>query len=301
MRKLHFEPNGGLANRIRALDAALHLAEAQNAQIELHWQNDSGFTGRLERYVVKPPAIARIRVWNRTRAWFRPINKAYREHLARDRARRGVPTYTDRHFARLARDPAAWPAILAHPEIYVSSCDRFYPVATPYRSLEFAPRLVDRVAEIRAGWSRPMVGVHIRRRDNAYSIELSKTEYFVGRLSQLVDEIPEVGFFLATDEPAEERQLRDAFGDRISVHPKASVKRDEPDALDDAVIDFMCLGLTERIVGSAASSFSEEAARWGGAPIEYATAPRNGASASPASAPSATPASATAQRLRAAG
>lgn len=111
------------------------------------------------------------------------------------------------------------------------------------------------------------IGVHLRRTDNARASEGSPTELFVAAMEQELELNPAARFFLATDAPEEEALLQQRFGDRLIVHPKQSRRRDDPLAIQDAVVDLYCLAACRRIYGSYWSSFSETAQQLGSAKL----------------------------------
>jgi hypothetical protein len=70
---------------------------------------------------------------------------------------------------------------------------------------------------------------------------------------------PNAIFFVASDSPAEEERMRKEFPDRIRVHRKRSYDRNNPVAVQDALIDLYCLAKCRKLIGSYDSSFSEMA------------------------------------------
>jgi len=66
-------------------------------------------------------------------------------------------------------------------------------------------------------------------------------------------------FFLATDSPEEEQDMKKLFGDRIITFAK-KLDRNNPEAIQDALVDLLCLSKTRKIIGSFYSSFSDIAA-----------------------------------------
>ena len=79
--------------------------------------------------------------------------------------------------------------------------------------------------------SNNVVGVHIRRTDSKKSIQYSPTSKFIDLMRSEIDENNEVKFFIATDSPEEEQQLKEAFPDRIMTHYKVSLNRNDPRAI----------------------------------------------------------------------
>ena len=163
------------------------------------------------------------------------------------------------HGATMCLSPEEWEIQKDSLDIRIRSYGEFYRTnrwlghlrsLMPRREfIEAANRLV----------TQDMIGVHIRRKDNAVSIKKSPSEAFIARMK----EYPEyVRFFLATDEPVEFYRLKNIFGDRIvfvgSVFDRTSLA-----GMRSAILDFVCLSRCCAILGSAGSSFSEMAAAYG--------------------------------------
>jgi hypothetical protein len=79
-------------------------------------------------------------------------------------------------------------------------------------------------------------------------------------MRQELDEHADTRFFLATDSPAEEERLQQEFPGRIIMHPKTSLKRHDPRAVQEAMVDLYCLANCRKLFGSYNSSFTETAA-----------------------------------------
>ena len=108
-----------------------------------------------------------------------------------------------------------------------------------------------------------VVGVHIRRTDNNKSIQYSPTSSFIECMQREVDEDNKVKFFLATDSLQVEDEIRKIFPTRIITHAKSSLDRNNPLAIQDALIDLYCLSMTRKLIGSYWSSFTDTASEIG--------------------------------------
>ena len=147
--------------------------------------------------------------------------------------------------------------------LYISTCSSFF---TANHSLQLVPvkNLQQQIQALYSTFGRYVVGVHIRRTDNRYSIQGSPTSAFISRM-QIEQQInPDAVFFLATDDPEEEQILKLHFPGKIITYRKKCLCRREPTAICDALIDLYCLSKTKKIIGSYWSSFSEQAALLGG-------------------------------------
>ena len=77
--------------------------------------------------------------------------------------------------------------------------------------------------------------------------------------------------YLATDSTEVKREFIAAFGSRI-ITPKEDACRDSISGIRGGVVDLWTLASTQKIYGSAGSSFSPMAANIGGVPLEIMNA-----------------------------
>jgi hypothetical protein len=108
------------------------------------------------------------------------------------------------------------------------------------------------------------IGVHVRRTDNRYARDHSPLDMFIDLMRREVAQDDASRFFVATDSPEAEGHLRGEFPGRICMHEKRSLDRNDPLAIEDAVIDLYCLARCRKLIGSYWSSFSETAWQLGG-------------------------------------
>lgn len=139
---------------------------------------------------------------------------------------------------------------------FVQACNRFFGAERPL--YKFIP--VQSLQSIVDSYEVDnVVGVHIRRTDNRISAAHSPLQGFVELMSREVDLDRGVRFFVSTDEPKVEAEVRMAFPNRIITHTKTSLDRNDPQAIRDAVIDLYCLSNCRKLIGSYWSSFTEVA------------------------------------------
>ncbi len=259
-RLLIVQPVGGLANRLRVLASADITARASARELRLRWEVDAACGARWEELFENALVPFAGPLPEGTRTWERePVNFA-------------VPGPGD-----AAEDPAR--------VAFVRTFFNFKPRALPMASFvaakgEFYRRLVpvaavrERVAQLgRELAGRPVVGVHIRRTDLVLVAgdtpeQISPTALFVRRMRELVDADPSTLFFLATDDRAEAERLLAEFPGRILTRAETEARRDTVDGMCDALVDWLMLARTQRIVRSAGTSFSREAAIAGRIPRE---------------------------------
>ncbi|MEM9423654.1 MAG: hypothetical protein AAF975_02555, partial [Spirochaetota bacterium] len=92
----------------------------------------------------------------------------------------------------------------------------------------------------------------------------STIEKFIACMRSEIDKDSSVKFFLATDDLSVEIKLRQIFPGRIVSYPKKNFDRNNPIAIQDAVIDLYCLSNCRKLIGSYSSSFSEIASEING-------------------------------------
>jgi len=261
--KIVFEPFSGLGNRMRALDSVLPLARKFGAQLRVLWPLYRDLNCRFEDLFEVPETISKIDAIG----WGVPERlRVLAHHLSSemfiDQAR--MSRLIDEHydFEDLAR----------HSTVFIKTYSRFHESPPLYR--DFVPvaplrRIIDRQR-----LDERFVGVHIRRGDNDVSTAESPFDLFVEHMKREIEIDATVAFFVATDSPEVESQLREIFGSRIVSHAKTSLDRNAPQGIKDGVIDLYCLSRCRKVLGSYWSSFSETAAALRG--IEHVVVRRPG-------------------------
>ena len=127
--------------------------------------------------------------------------------------------------------------------------------------------VMDVVDGYRSQFNSHTIGLHIRRTDNAESIAKSPTELFINKVREEIDQHDDTKVFLATDSTAVKQEFIAAFGSRI-ITPQEDACRDSISGIRGGVVDLWTLASTQKIYGSAGSSFSPMAASIGGVPLE---------------------------------
>ena len=133
--------------------------------------------------------------------------------------------------------------------------------------IHFRRKFEQEAEDILANAGDNIIGVHIRRTDHALA-KKSKTQHFVERMKEEIQNNPEVHFYLATDDWEEQFQMTERFGDRIIVQKDKTLERSSKAGMYSGIIDLLCLSKTSRILGSHSSIFSKFAAEYGRIPLE---------------------------------
>ena len=196
------EPLAGLGNRMRAIDSAWSLAKAIDRPLVVAWK--------------RGPELG---------AEFLDIFEAVDgiRFTERDIIRVQNPTvFIDQdRITELINANFQFESLREYSTIIIRTWDRFYPSEQPYSIFTPAERLRQDVAKIASKFDET-TGVHIRRTDNKPAIANSATATYVDRIRMAVDLGEARSFFLATDDPAEERALRNSFGSKSCLRRNAA-------------------------------------------------------------------------------
>ncbi len=261
MRLLIVEPLGGLGNRMRVIDSAAVLAEEIDTRLRVVWTLDKSLAAPFGALFEPAPQIAELveidlRGGDRGNARMRRYAESCKPDLTLEQAE--IPELAARRFDLRG--------LGADGTLYLRTWSRFRKVEAPYRM--FVPVAGLRTdIELIASRYDETIGVHIRRKDNKTAIATSSTKLFIEEMRRALERAEARSFFLATDDPREQRRLEAVFPGAILSHPKRSLDRLEAVAAEDAVVDLYCLARTKRLIGSYWSSFTDAAAAIGGIPV----------------------------------
>lgn len=245
------QPIGGLCNRLRSIDSAIALSEKIEKPVHVVWICNSEINCKFSALFDVPEKIhslTEIKIKTRT-------VRFSLEKLA-DLFFSNLNNCCLKHIEDLSESEALLPRLTTANKIYIRTDQPFYPPATPFT--HFTPKtplqkIIDSYRDTN------MVGVHIRRSDNIKATMHGPLNKFIQCMQEEVDKDARVKFFIATDEPHKEAQLRKIFKDRIVTHKKRSLDRNNPLAIQDAVIDLYCLANCRLLIGSYWSSFTDAA------------------------------------------
>jgi len=188
--------------------------------------------------------------------WKRPLTQLINRSLGIDLV------FNETDIMRQVR-PGNWDIkslVSAQNRVYIDTCHNFYPYHYNFSWVKPVPAIAANIGKFRERINgRKCIGLHIRRTDNASSIECSPNELFEAAVREELARDPRAVFFLATDDQATQDHFVNLFGsDRMLVHPKR-FGRDSVAAIQDAVVDWMLLGVCRKLYCSFYSSFSETA------------------------------------------
>ena len=265
--KLVLVPSGGLANRMRAVASAYHLCAATESRLQVVWFRDWALNAAFRD--IFEPIDGSLLSLREARWWDFAVNDRPRRRnlwlpYAAQRMLYGRRLY-EHHIGEIRDrgfDFGEWQR--GH-RCYMSCCQVFgdFPGSIYKRLFRPVGSVAGRVAENTDRFSAHTIGMHIRRTDNQRSIDRSPTRLFIEAGRKELEQHTDLKIFLATDSEDVKAELRREFGS-IVMTPEAEACRDSVDGIRGGLTDMYTLACTDRIYGSACSSFSEMAAAIGG-------------------------------------
>lgn len=270
-------PIGGLGNRINAVCSAIVYCRQKNKSLNIIWFKDKGLNCSAHKLFSLSPELTNVRVHD----------AGLSDYILRDKPKRSnlhIPVLFQRFlFDRRINDREVFKVVTSFTQadfgeldrfkhIYMISYYRFWQSDDMWRFLVVNPEIqkeADRI--ISSIGAKRIVSLHIRRTDNTYTIANSPTELFIDAIHKEIETYKDdVAFFLATDSQEEKDRLKQLFGDRIHTRTN-KVLRTTPEGIIDAFTELNAMAKTDKIYGSAESSFSNLAHLIGGNEIERLT------------------------------
>ena len=270
---LLFVPSGGLANRMRAVASAYELCQKVDSMLQVVWFQDWALHAPFRSIFEETPLVA--------------VREATMlDHILYDRARKKnffLPALPQRIlFQRHIKEQDVTPlkkqsfdfeqwargkrCYMSCYQVFGSFPDKLYS-----RLFHPVKEVMNVVDGYRSRFGNHTIGLHIRRTDNAESIAKSPTTLFINKVREEIDQHADTKIFLATDSADVKKEFIAAFDSRI-ITPKEDACRDSISGIRGGVVDLWTLASTQKIYGSAGSSFSPMAASIGGVPLEIMNA-----------------------------
>ncbi len=247
------QPSGGLGNRMRVINSAYILAQKKKCKLYVLWKMCDELNCPFEELFELPKEFKVYNFrsnFNLKKLWMQMSQKQrFANEDIENNKTDGI--LNEGFFSSLSNS------------VYISTWEHFYP-AKDYHL--FIPRkaLLEKVDNIAKKFGSHSVGVHIRRTDNTWAIENSKSDDFESAIEQELKIQPDTKFYLATDDAKEEERLAVRFRDAIITNQNKTLERDSIAGMHDALIDLYCLSKTDKIFGSYYSSFTDIAADMNG-------------------------------------
>ena len=271
MDRLTFVPAGGLANRMRAMAAAYTLSGRAGLEMQAVWFRDWALNAPFhalfrpiaeEGLTLREATLCDHLLLGRPRPRNLRIPRLFQRVMFRSALyEHQITPLCNRHF-----DFEAW---ARGGDVYLASYTDFLPYDHRLLCRLFVPLpLVERdIAAFTRQFTPHTIGVHIRRTDNAASIDQSPTPLFIGAIDREVRADSRTTIFLATDSEAVKQELRSRYGRRL-LAAGGEAGRDSIQGIRGGIVDMYTLSRTDKIYGSFQSSFSQLASQIGGVPLE---------------------------------
>ena len=258
MKSLVVYPKHGLANRLRALASASILAECTGRNLFVNWVPSKECNVEWKELF---------------------LNQIESRPLTLSSFQVGIDLYDDAVIP-MSLYPDT-PRLSVRDEsnlVVVHTCRNFRPEGMTAEAYEEAKSLfyknlrpIDTVqrtiSDIQNRYfeGNYVIGVHIRRKDHLNFLKkdhrlVCPTELFIEAMENILHANPEIEFFLATDDEEEEKHIGRLFPDAVIVYEKGGSGRNTTKGMQAALVDWLLLSKTSRILASYASSFSQEAA-----------------------------------------
>lgn len=257
-RTLTVASTAGLCNRLRVLLSGLALAEATGRRFTMLWPRTNECAAAFAELFVTP--------------W--PVQEATRQEVARlpqiAHTKQNRPDLLTTDVADIQVRTYNWllaPAEFPAHRQFMRRCAELLQEMQPAQGIQA------RVEAFQASSFRShMIGVHLRRADMQllYPVSAANTLSAMSAVDAYLAQYPEAGILLCTDDgaihqctrrplPTEGVQAKFLahYGERVVFTTPRSLDRQEPAAIQDALVDLWLLRQTDYVVGTAGSSFSE--------------------------------------------
>ncbi len=254
MNNIIVQPLGGMCNRMRVIVAAISLAQKMRKELMIIWTQDATLNAKFsDLFEPIPYKMVEFPLdsW-RYKAlyhWYKDIKHSM--------------ILDDQWISANARgkEYEEWRDKIEGGNLFLQAnldilFDGDYSVLNPKMSV------IEALNNVKCDHNT--VGLHIRRTDNANAVRYSPTSLFFDKVEEELKANPQTKFYLATDDPNEEKSFIEKFGESILIYQKHSLDRNNPIAIKDALVDLYNLSHCKKIYGSYWSSFSDTAALWSG-------------------------------------
>ena len=256
-------PTGGLANRMRVVVSALHIADEKTKNVHIVWHATKECNARWEdlflpfqkENVILSEGMRKNSIASKRNLWLPKLcrSRDYDKQIeCYNPSEMPIETLCDKYDA-----------------LYISTCYALCDYDSGQLSKIFYPKeeLQKNIANVTSLFAEHTLGVHIRRKDNKQAIMHSPLSDFHHRMDKYLAEYPDAKIFLCTDDASVKRHFRQIFKERM-ITTDAELQRNTLTGMQDAVVDLWCLAATSLVVGSYYSSFSDTATELGGQPLE---------------------------------
>lgn len=260
--EVHIRPMGGLANRMRVLASAKALAEREQAELIIHWECNKSLNCAYSDLFetvdgLKLIEYAYLKSWQRRK-------KRQRAETWQSLRLSSQVHWDDEAVLKLKEQKSDVMKLASGlTKLYIETCQHFYGDPSFISYLRPNDELKEQLSIRKQKLPTSYLGIHLRRGDNQLAVKESPLVVFTDWLDKQFRLNPNSSLFLATDDPKIAAELRKRYPNRLHYFEHLT-DRTKPLAIKQAFLDFLILADSEEIHGSFYSSFSEEAAHYGG-------------------------------------
>lgn len=256
-------PIGGLGNRINAICSAIVYCQKYHKSLNILWFKDPGLNCSVNELFSINPSIKNVSLKDggildlllrdnpRKKNFYIP--KLFQKFLFdrsiyTEEVYRVVSSCIQSDFGRLED----------YEHIFMVSYWRFWESSDMWKSIIVKENIKNKVDNLfKRLVKERIVGIHIRRTDNVYSVNESPLDLFINKIEEEISiNDGKVMFYLASDSDDVKRKLKDKFGSYIFTMEKPVV-RNTKEGIIDAFVEMNLLSRTDKIYASSKSSFSE--------------------------------------------
>lgn len=256
---------GGISNRVKCLISMWRLSDIYNRKLILEWHKNhtcgSEFENLFENEIEKITWSNLNKITNRNFEYFGndffKIKNSSKKYLISGTARLLLTPqeFLDNPSLRLRGIDHKFSDI---PEKIKGEIISYLKKLKPLKSIQ--REVTDFFKKYNL---EKTIGVHIRRGDFADRPVspggVSSDKKFIERMNGLIEEDPQIKFFLCTDSKEMEDKMENEFPKKIIKFPKKSFERTDVRATQEGLIDLLLLSKTKQILGTYQSTFTEMA------------------------------------------
>lgn len=264
--KITLIPTGGLCNRMWSVASAYDIAKKKNAKLLILWNRYEGLNAHFydifQSFNYENVELKETDQWlyqiNRRKDYYKrliQLKLLYNRVLFQPSLSKGKP------IEEIINNRDASVLIISGEPMSLE-----YDVAKFFSPVDKIRQKIDYTV---SQFPPNIIGVHIRRTDNAESIKQSPIEQFFLRIEQEINKDRNVKFYIASDDKTTKEDIKKRYGDHIITYMDNS-GRNSLHGMEFAVFDLFCLSKTRKIIGSYWSSYSAIAAKLGHIELEYA-------------------------------
>lgn len=258
-KSLTLVPVGGLGNRIFAIVSAIAYCAERNYPLRILWFRDWGMGARFHDLFELNEELRKVSVLDAK--WYHSFlfDKPRRKNLWIPRLFQSVffdkRIYEEQLYQLDKPEDIVSELDEAKGHVYLIHLAKFYVKENLFEAFRPVKSLRDAIAMRTRDFSTYTVGMHVRRTDNTRAIQSSPLSWFIQQAEREIALHPDVKFYVATDSNKDKQSLKAILGNRMLTSWN-EVRRDTQDGIKDAVIELYTLSKTQKIYGSAYSSYS---------------------------------------------